>query len=338
MPSHYLANRTCRFLASVAVIPVALMGQVDSQQRSVFYGRIVDGREVVRVDPVTKRERFIVVGGAWRIQDLKVAPGGDRLTFLQVEAPVYAQRQYAAPPRASLVMTDTTGSASRVLARDVQRYTWCGSACIVVIQGIADETELGFAPLGGLIINASTGDSVRLPGPPHPTAVSWVPADSSVYLQYVGDRIVRYHLPTGRASVTSKRGLRFSADGRYYLVDPPSTSDAPTRVYDAGTDAEARAGSQVSRLGTPVMWLPSGGSHLLIRLHAPDTQRQPPSRRARLAVPLQSGPVSETDYGVYDVGNNRLVRTLKAHFPDWSAPPDAVPYVAGGRVNAIGRP
>ncbi len=327
-------------LAVWFVVVVLSVGPLSAQTNTSpvqIYARLEPGNLVQLVDSSTGRSKTVYASPKWATRDLTVSPDGRRLALLEIDAGIVEGVNYRIPPRSELVILDASGTLLHRVARDVQRYVWCGTSCLAGILGTEDETDLGFRPIGAFVLDLATGDSSPLPGPPYPSQLTWAAFDSSVYLRYSGPRIVRYHLATRSLHETTHRDLHFSTDGKFYLHFPSEPGERP-RLYEAESDREVSANELLAQ-GTPVRWLPSGGAHLLIRREGagrklPDDRNQGPPR----AVLLPAGPSGDLEYVIYDVGIHRPVKTFKGHFPRWGSPAGVVPYLSGTRVMAIKEP
>src|SRR3989442_701206 len=149
-----------------------------------FFGRIDHGHVVELVDPVAGTAKAIYSSSRWMAKDLSISPTGGYLGMLEMDSGVVQGVSYRIPPRAELIVLDTTGAVLHRVASSVQRYAWCGPSCLVYVLGTDDETDMGFHPTGAEVSDFSSGVRKALPGPPWPYGVFFAPFDGSVYLKY----------------------------------------------------------------------------------------------------------------------------------------------------------
>lgn len=342
-----------RALASAGVmslgVSAALLAQIRSGSGHPVAARLSKRGEVQLLDLKTGSAQRIYQSSAWVALKLSMAPTGRLLGLLEVAAGVVRGTGYATLPRATLVIIDTAGSVVRRIDADVANYTWCGPTCVAYISGPLQEfLETEAVPTGVGIADVVSGHIDRLLGPPWPSGFAYSRFDSSLYLAYANGlerrlEVRRYDLATGSLTPTSHKGIAFSDDGKFYLsYSYPSESEVPSppRVYDALTDAEVVLSAPAQ--GVPIRWLPSGGSHLLIRKASTPPARAPAGpfqREPGRAVPSRTPAAPpDVDFVVYDVQSRLIVRSLRAQFPSWSAPSGVVPFESGGHADAIARP
>jgi len=330
---------TMPFLAGLA--QAGIQGQVPPKDAVVVFAQLRPAAKAVDVlNPVTGATRTVYRSTRWATRDLTVSPTGVYLGLLELDAGIVEGHQYRVSPRSELIVLDTNGLVVQRIARDVQRYAWCGSSCLVYVIGGSDETDLGFHPSGAAISDFVTGQRTALAGPPWPYEVTWAPFDNSVYLEYPGPggaaQIFRFPLPTGPLTLTGHRDLVFSFDGKFYLSSGGHPEQRP-QVYSSETDRELTL-SDLDRLGVPVQWLPSGSSDLLVRPSVPVQKPSRPVDPRKTFVFTQGGSPPDQDYSVYDVATHRVVRSLHGYFAPWASPPWIVPFLSKGRINVIVHP
>jgi len=334
-----------RLIAAVLSLAVLAQARLQAQVRHkasvIVFAQLSPAAKTVHLmNPETGASRTIYRSTRWGTRDLTVSPTGAYFGLLEIDAGIVEGHQYRVSPRSELIVLDTNGVVAQKIARDVQRYAWCGSSCLVYVVGGSDETDLGFRPSGAAISDFVTGQRTSFAGPPWPYEVAWGAFDSSVYLSYPGPggsrEIFRFPLPAGPLTLTGHRDLVFSFDGTFYLSSA-GDPDARPRVYSSKTDREVGF-SDLDKLGIPVQWLPSGGSDLLIRPSVPVQKPSgPPDPRKPFVFTRDMPPPNDVNYVVYNVGARRVVRTLRGRFPQFSSPHDVVPFISGGRLNAIVR-
>ncbi len=246
---------------------------------------------------------------------------------------------YIAPPRSELIILDTTGAVVQRVGANVQRYVWCGEACLACIVGEYSEGDFGFTPESAYVVNLLTGATTPLKGESRPIDLAWAAFDSSVLVRVIkmselGSTVYRYHVPTGTYTATQYRDIHFSASGRYYLH--ANTPDNQLRVFDARTN-QGMALPSLPSSGSPVQWITSGPNRLLLIRREQSRQGPPPDGRPRV-LPIEPGE-TDVNYAEFDLDTRRVVRSFRGHLPRWGAPPDVLPLVTSdGRIHAIMRP
>jgi hypothetical protein len=299
----------------------------------------LSSRAVELLDVRTGTTKRIYRSQAWAVKEISMSPSGRYIALIEVAEGVVEGHNYSVPPSGALVILDTTGNRIRRIDRDVQRYTWFGDSRIAFVSGVYIETEMEFGATGAGVVDVTTGSITPLPG--RPRAVEWAPFDSALYLAYptgAGYRIDRYASATGQVVTTQHKGLVFSADGQFYLSFLEASEEQPS-VFRARDDLPLNR-AELDRIGVPVRWLPSGGSHLLVRRVSQNPSGGRVSQDGRrVGLVLNSpGRSSDADYVVFDVASGASVRRLRGSFPAWGASSNAVPILTGGRVSAITRP
>jgi len=332
-----------RVLAAGATLLVGLTGVVrpsNAQTRtdSKTYADLAPGNRVELINPSTGASRVIYESRRWSTHGLSVSPAGRLVGILEVEEGQLEGSRYRVPPRSELLVLDTTGAINARVAADVQRYVWCGDTCIAYIVGDYTESGIGFVPHGAFIRDLTTGQVTPIPELAGPVGVTWAAFDSSLYFKVAGlaqgPVIYRYHVSTRTLSPTRFLDHNFSLSGGHYLHFPDE-GDPTLRLYDSRTNQELPL-RDIGRIGTPVRWLASGPDHLLL-LKAPTVPDTAGIQPGRMSM-VRQRPFDESDYVVYDVAARKVVRSLHGRIPRWSAPDDIVPFLTGGRINAITRP
>jgi hypothetical protein len=298
---------------------MALVTQVAwGQDRSTF-ARLQPGNTVELLDLQKQSWHRIYRSPSWGTSGLSVAPSGDRLAFLAWKQGVVSGHDYTVPPASELVIIDTAG---RTLAsvEQVQRYVWCGPACIVYLTGRDEESHVGFRPESMGVLNVVTGDKTPLPSPPYPIGLTWATFDGAAYVKNrprEGEAtIYRLDLRTKTLTPTVFRDHLFSPTGRYYLHRPELTDTLV--LYDRRTNAPVDI-SSLRRDAIPLEWALSGEDILLAvrREAAPIANKR---RRPRLR-PLKPGdrPVPRT-YELYLVPDGRSLKRLTGQLADCAGP------------------
>src|SRR6266516_2369292 len=177
--------------------------------------------------------------------------------------------------------------------RGVRDYTWCcSSAKLAIITGVVGEAVRPVAE-SLYVVDVQAGAEQFIEGVPRPLQVAWAAFDSSLYIKCApppeargkpGDPaspVYRYHVPSGRLSRTTHRGIFFSPDGNYYF-DVRWAEDSGFRLYRASDDENitSRLALSPRQLGPDAMWA-LGAGHVLVfiekepRAPEPKPGRQP---------------------------------------------------------------
>jgi hypothetical protein len=316
--------------------PLIAGAQMQVLQGGVTFAALRPGNVVERIDPLTGAPRGIYTSRKWSIMHLTVSPSGAYLALVEVEQGTVTGTQYSTLPATELIVLDSAGTVVGSIAKGVQKYGWCGTSCIAYILGEASETDLGFIPRAGLHlydlttrVDRNVGDEL------YPIDLEWAPFDTSVYVKtsrpVAGSRIFKVHVGTGSVAPTTFRDLHFSLDGSYYL-HYPDPADPVLRVFESRSNQEVTLTNTVDFL--PVTWVPSGATHLLLRRRVPVRMPRSDSVGGPLAV---TGAEGDVEHVIYDVRAKRTFRVLRGHVPKWSSRPGMMPFISGGRPNAIVR-
>jgi hypothetical protein len=320
---------------SVALVgAVALAGQVAWGQEPPIFARLQPGNTVEVLDLKKQSWRRIYRSPSWGTSGLSVAPSGDRLALLAWKEGIVSGHDYTVPPASELVIIDTAGRTLGSVAR-VQRYAWCGPACIVYITGQYEESHFGFRPESMGVLNIASGDKTAVPAPPYPIGVTWARFDSAVYVKNrprEGEaRIYRIDLRTRTVAPTVFRDHLFSPSGRYYLHRPDLTDTLA--LYDTRTNAAVDI-SRLRRDAIPIGWTPSGQDILLTvrREHVLTSSRE---RRVR-PTPRNPGdkPVVHT-YELYHVPDGRMIKRMTGQLGDYAAPNNLRLVELGGAYQIV---
>lgn len=154
----------------------------------------------------------------------------------------------------------------------VGTYAWCcGPGIVAVISGEPTEDgHIGFKPDSVRLIDITTGVARRLDGIEGlPYQIQWSAVDSALYIKTLPtggkSRVYRYDARTGSVALTSRKGVFFSPDGRYYY--DWFTPGLGFHLYRAVDDAEV-TGEFVSQAERYTRWMPGAG-HVLVVFEKP---------------------------------------------------------------------
>src|SRR5438552_1764521 len=248
--------------------------------------RITPHSDVELLDLSTGRVRLLYKRSQWFSKDVSVSPDGRHVAFVQFDPGIEGGINVRLSQEVGLAILDTAGSIVYRIDAGVVRYAWCGPMCVAYLRGGSDESDQGFHVTGAGIVDISTGAVEPLPGPPWPHALAYASFDSSIYLVYstaAGEpELRRFDSSSHDVLPSSHKGMSFSEDGRFYL----SYSDSPRlrrRLYETQTDEEITT-PDLESIGVAERWLPSGGSHLLVRKVAPIRPPTPPSATPKVVL------------------------------------------------------
>ncbi len=308
--------------------------------RPTIFAQISPGNRVDVIDGSTGKKREIYRSPRWSARRVSVSPNGDRISLLEFDRGRTEGANYSAPPQSELIVLDTTGRVVHRVGTNIQRYVWCGNACLACIVGTYSEGDFGFSPESAYVVDLVTGAVTPLRGESRPIDITWAAFDSSVLVKVLatsagGPTVHRYDVATGTYSATQYHDIHFSASGRYYF-HAPDLGDRQFRLFDARTNQELQVPT-LTTIGTPVGWIPSGPNRLLLVLKDKRTQSPVPDRQPRV-LPISPGE-ADMDFAEFDLDTRRVVRTLRGHVPRWAGPSGVVPLVTvDGRIHAITGP
>jgi hypothetical protein len=147
-------------ILSISVIATRPM----QAQRSATFARMWPGNFVEILDLKHNRWRKVHQSPAWSINNLSVSPTGERLAYLAWTEGVVKGHDYVRVPSSELIVIDTSGNVLAPGVPQVQRYAWCGAACIVYITGLYEESHWNFQPWGVGMLDLRTGVTRLCPG------------------------------------------------------------------------------------------------------------------------------------------------------------------------------
>ena len=146
---------------AILVGGAAFGGPVASAQTTATFTRLQPGNTVEILDLRRGQWHRVYRSSSWALTDLTVAPSGDRLALLSWTEGVLSGHDYSVPPSPELVVLDTLGRKLAAVPK-VQRYDWCGPACLVYITGEYEESDIGFLPGGVGMLDVATGKTTAL--------------------------------------------------------------------------------------------------------------------------------------------------------------------------------
>ena len=304
--------RACHAARSGMLLGVALAISTEShairaQDTASILVRVEDRTRVgprdrvVARDPRTGADREVYRSEGLIPFEATVSPDARYASFLEVVRPV------GHPKRRLVVIELVSGQTVRVLGesathapRGIREYTWCCDADqLVVIVGPVGEPgfpgESTTLAAGVLVIDVRTGSEVRIEGVWRPQQVHWAAFDSSLYIKGApqvapGTRgpvawpVYRYHVPSGRLSLTTHRGVFFSPDGKYYFDTGVYEASGRFQLYRTADDQEVTAQLAIAHhhLGPEGGWLP-GAEHALVFIEKPAPRKAEPPHRGDTA-------------------------------------------------------
>ena len=262
--------------------------------------RVGPRNRVVLQDPRTHADREIYVSQGHIPYGLGVSQSGQYVSFIEVDGAGTKQR---------LVIIELSGRTVRVLGesaihapRGIRAHLWCcGLDKLAIIVGSVGEAgapgEATMLPAGVSVVDVRTGADVLIEGVWRPQQLHWAAFDTSLYIKGApqvppGTRgpvtwpVYRYHVPTGRLSLTTHRGGSLSPDGKYYF--DRRSEPGLFRVYRTADDDDVTKILSVPadqvQWGYEHGWMP-GADHALIFIPGspppgpkPGQRRKPPQR------------------------------------------------------------
>ncbi len=315
-------KRICQTVVISATLAVSQSQQGDPVR---FFARLA-GNSVMLIDPHTGTEHRVYQSDAEGMADLKISPGEEYLSFIEMRVP--AGKQY---PLTNLIVITPEGDRVVAVDRSVQRYVWCGRACVACIAGEYREGGLGFTPTSAFTYDVHTGRERLIVGTLAPYDLTWATFDSAVYLKSIspgsGVQVFRYDPRAASLTATPFKDFGFSPSGRYYLQARGEESDS-TRLYETTSNRQVTL-PKSALLGDPAGWAFERGDFLLIaRQHKADS--------AAVMMRRQSAP--EITYTIYDVASHRVVREFSGRLAPWVRSKRVLPVLSGSRVSVVSQP
>lgn len=317
------------------VIAFAFPGGPLAGQSEPTFARVEEYNTVEVLDLPRRAWRKVFQVPVWATA-LTVAPSNDRLAFLS-----WTERQPTqgdTPERRSeLVVIDLAGKVLGPRVPQVQRYAWCGPACLVYITGQRVEGEVGFIPHGLGLLDVATGRTTKLPAPSNPIRITWAAFDGAAYVKAYAKNwrpgeafIYRLDLASRTLEPTPLLDHVFSATGRYYLHDAFTDSLV---VRETKTNAPVNL-DQLRQEALVLGWASASEDVLL-------TVKRPPRRTRAIGRPRAKKPTDyepEVTYKLYDLTRGRMVRTVKGYLRGWAAPNNKLLIQSGSHYQVIAEP
>lgn len=329
-----LASR--RPLRLAAAIAIALPGGPLAGQAAPTFARLEARSSVEILDLQRQVWRPIYKAREWATA-VSVGPSNDRLALLNwTEEP--ASPGSDSPRRTSeLVVIDTTGRVLSSKVKQVQRYAWCGSDCLVYITGVREESHIGFIPQGIGMLSLTTGQATKLPAPSTPIAITWAAFAGAAYVKNwprPGEALI-YKLNPRAATLEPTPFLDhlFSPTGRYYLHEREFTDSLI--VYETRTNAPVNM-DQFRREAIVLGWA-SPSEDVLLAIKRPPRRTGPDGPPlAKVKIKAAGSQEPQATYKLYDVARARVRTTVKGHLGSWAAPDNKFLVRSGTHYQVIG--
>ena len=300
--AHPLPARVIVGLTGILLVAGALPDAVRPQDAVPVLVRVEDRtrvgarNRVVQRDPRTGADREIYASQGYIPYQLAVSPSGQYVSFIEVDG---------SQPKRRLVVVELSGRTVRILGesavhapRGIREHVWCcGPDKLAVIVGsVGEPGALGEAtklPAGVSVVDVRTGADVVIAGVWRPEQVYWTTIDTSLYIKGApqvppGTRgsvrwpVYRYHVPTGRLSLTTHRGVFLSPDGKYYF--DRGSEPGLFRVYRTADDEDVTTVLTVPadqvQWGYEHGWMP-GADHVLIFIPGSSRPEPKPGQRRK---------------------------------------------------------
>lgn len=267
--------------------------------------------------------------------EVTLSPDARYASFVEV-------RQSEAGPRQRLVIIDIAGDVVRVVEqegnRGIREHTWCcGAGKVAILSGAIAEAAT-FTPANVSVLDVRTGGRVPLEGIWRPQQIHWARFDSSLYIKgapppeaqgkpgYVAWPVYRYHLPSGRLSTTTRRGIFFSPDGRYYFGSVAGEFGLYRTADDQDVTAALRLPREQVRRGPPGGWMP-GADHALHFMEEPVRQEPRPGEPPELARRTPDVPRAYPDRWnlAVDAETGRVIDRIQGDPGGWKTNAPALP-------------
>jgi hypothetical protein len=307
-------------------------GSLGAQQKPVFARIRPDNTvELLQLEKKSWRDIYHAPGSS--ASALSTSPSGARVAFLSWTKGTFIGHEYDVLPAAELVVIDTAGRTIASIP-NVQRYDWCGPACVIYITGLYQETDIGFDPTGVGMIDLTTRTRTELPAPPHPIGIRWGPHDGAAYIKSAPEHgeppIFRVDLQTGALSRTELKDHLFSPTGQYY-VHRPHFQDS-LQVYETRSNTPVDI-SKLLRQAKPIGWAAVNDDVLLAIRRNP--ARAVKAQGRRFPAPLKPDSIPEETYQLYRLSDARVVAQVKARLGPGAGPADFHVVQQGGSYKVL---
>ena len=234
------------------------------------------GLDEVRSYDIPTRTPRAIYRSAGRIpEEVEVSPEGRYVSLVE------AVTSSSGVSRRRLVIIDPRGTMIRAIEDiPVGTYAWCCRTGIVAVIGgePREDGHIGFMPETVRLIDITTGVAQPLAGIEGlPYQLSWAAFDSALYIKTLPTggtiRVYRYDPRTGTVALTSRKGVFFSPDGRYYY--DWYTAGADFHLYRAMDDVDV-TGELASQAFRYTRWMPGAGHVLIVGEKRPTDPKPTP--------------------------------------------------------------
>ena len=348
-------KHTVFFALVVSAVLAALMalGSSGEKSRYVYHGgpdyfweiskNIEDKKRLYVLNIDTNEEKMIYETDKDFITDIRVSPSDTIIALLEKKRGVNSPESYdyVIQPRNSMVFIDLQGNEMARLDDEVQKFSWSPDGeRIAYITGTDYEGGVGFKTTGVWIYDLRDGSKVRIEKDfPHKTIdgfigggveINWAKHDSNVYIEDFAylDGVYRYNTGTGKSEKVAHHGIRFSSDGKYYLMTL-SEANHLIRLFRTSTHEEitnqikARFGEGIRN--ESLNWVFDQGH--LARYFKQEYEFANENDRQ-----LGKASSSRIAYNVlYDVEKDEIVKELTLPISRWTAGPGRLVFEDNGR-------
>lgn len=324
-------RRIANCAALISILPVSYAAH--AQDTIPLLVRVEDRTRVgprdrvVARNPRTGADREVYRSEGHIPYPVTVSPNGRYLSFTEVVSQVGAGKRRLTVIDLSGRIVGLLGESSIYAVRGIREYLWCcGPDTVAIVTGsLSDEGGTGKSttlPHGLSLVDVRAGAALPIKGLRFPLQVHWAAFDSSLYIKDSPDAapgaraptvypIYRYHVPTRALSRTTRRGIFFSPDGKYYFDTGVSEGWGRFQLYQAADDRDVTDKLAVPRhnLSPEGGWV-AGADHLLIFIEKPAPRPPgPPQRgdRVRLIDPTTSRLKPDRWNVLVDAGTGRVI-------------------------------
>lgn len=325
-------------LFAAVMVPTSIGGELLQQTAAPLVRRDRVGPtgydEVKSYDVSTRTPRAIYQSTGRIPDEVEVSPEGNYVSFIE------AVTSNSGVTRRRLVVIDPRGTVVRAIEdTQVGTYAWCcGSGIVAVIGGEPKEDgHIGFTPETVRLIDIATGVVQQLAGIEGlPYQLSWSAADSALYIKTLPtggqSRVYRYDVRTKSVALTSRKGVFFSPDGRYYY--DWYTPGMGFHLYRAVDDVEV-TGELVSQVGRYTRWMPGAG-HVLVVAEKPPP-RPTDTRPERVIVVDSVRGVAQDRWNLaVDVETKRVTQRFQGDIRAWRTSGPVLPVERRTGVELVG--
>ena len=335
------------FVVSASILCLVILSSVVSRIMSAdasgLYLYSIDPKGIHRSDADGQSKKTILDTSEMHKVSFTISPSDTLIAVLITERGVDSPGglDFSVLPRNWMLFIDRDGNEITRLNDNVRKFSWSPDGeKIAYITGTYYDGGVGFKTTGVWIFDLRDSSKVRIEKNfPHETIdgyigggfkINWAKHDSNIYIEdfdYL-DGIYRYNTSTGKSEKVAHHGIRFSSDGKYYLMTL-SEANHLIRLFRTSTHEEitnqikARFGEGIRN--ESMNWVFDQGH--LARYFKQEYEFANENDRQ-----LGKASSSRIAYNVlYDVEKDEIVKELTLPISRWTAGPGKLVFEDNGR-------